>query len=802
MMKANKWIAIVMVITIMMGFAGALDVRATDKSKTETEDSGSKEDKEASFQIINANPTKKKLKKGDSFGIYVEVRTYGKNIKFDYADFTNTASVDTGTATSKVTLAEQATGGTEIYVGGLTYLGGDGNINFTIYAQEDGGSASANIKIQTEQISDGQGELQLKDASQISLVAGQTKKVDFLIYNRGSSTVKDPLVNVSIAGENSEGISIKKGGAINVPSIAAKSSVRISFEIEVSKVVRAGNYKIQLDLAGTGQTVDLRIINDFVSPQLQFYLEGSPDVKPGKVDQLQIRVENVGDSSAKEVKIELENQEDLSIIGGSNVNYVSKIEAKKSSRLRYNIKIDPKTKKNMLPIKIIYSYKDEIGESVQDKQQYIYLSVKDGLAGDGEVVVTNMIAPSKTLGVDQSFNVKFTLEALKGDGKNVKISVSAEDPAAIVPRSQNLFMIPTFKKGAKRQHVITMSATPKAGSQSHPIKIHVTYDSIKSDEKIEFVQYTSVNIFNPEAEDKEDQDNDQEENKKRQPKVIIGEYNVTPTVVKAGEDFQLSIGFLNTNRLKSVHNLKANLTIKEQGENDAGNVFTPVNASNTFYIADLMPEQMIMKNITMYTIPNAKPKTYQVQLELEYEDEAGNEIKAVESIGIPVEQITRVDISQVEMDIMSLGMPTPLDVSLYNTGKTTINNLMVYTEGEGFSVQDNKMFIGSFEQGSSEYYSPMIIPEQIGMLSGTIVLEYEEATGETTQIRQDFDFEVMDMPDDMGDMGDMPFPEDEEKGKLPLILGIIAGILLAGGITAFILKKRKNKKDLEFDLDE
>ena len=499
------------------------------------------------------------------------------------------------------------------------------------------------IKKKTEEISDGQGVLQLKDKSQITLVAGESKKVDMLIYNKSSSKVSDPLINVSITDDHSEGISIKKGGAINVPSIASKSSVRISFEIEASKVVKSGNYKIQVDLAGTTEIISLRIINDFMSPQLQFHIVGSKEVKAGTSQELQFRVENVGDSEAKEVKIELENKEGVSIVGGSNVTYISKIPAKTSAHVTYKVQIDDTVKQDMLSMKIIYAFKNEIGELIQDKQQYIYIPVKGGLAATGEVVIENIIAPSETLGVDKSFNVKFTLAALKGDAKNVEISVSAEEAAGIVPRSQNLFMIPNFKQGSKKQHVVTMSATQKAGSYSHPIKIHVTYDSKKSDEKIEFVQYASVHVFNPEAEEK-DKEKDELESKKKQPKVIIGEYKVSPQVVKAGEEFQLEIGFLNTSRIKSIHNLKANLTVREQGENDAGNVFTPVNASNTFYIADLTPGQMVMKNITMYTIPNASPKTYQVQLDLEYEDEKGNEIKAVESIGIPVEQTTRVDL--------------------------------------------------------------------------------------------------------------------------------------------------------------
>ena len=782
MKRINKLMSLIVAMMIVVGIVGVERVEASG------------------FSIISVNSSKSTLEKGDSFGLFVGVNG-ADDITFDYADFTGTSSVDTGTATGNVLLAATAPDG-EIYIGGLTFLGGDGNVNFTIHGNDASGgpvSQGVNIKLNVEIVSSGEGALQLKEVSQISLVAGETKKVDVLIYNKGTTTVKSPSISVDITGEKTDGLTIKGGKSINVSSISPKSSARITFEIEASKAVKSGNYKLEFNLAGTRETLPLKIVSDFMPPQLQFSIEGKGELKPGAAQDLKIKVSNVGDSEAKEIKIELENKEELAIVGGSNVKYIGKIAAKQSAYVDYAVNISPTVKQNMLPIKITYTYKDEIGEPNQDKEQYIYLPVTGGLTTSGEVVVENIIAPVGTLGVDKNFNVKFTLVGLKEDAKNVKVSVSAEDVAGIVPRSQNLFMIPTVEKGSRKQYTVTMSATKKAGNHSNPIKIEVTYDSATSDEKIEFVQYTSVNIFNPEAEDKDDEDED----KKGQPKVIVGEYKVNPTVVRAGEEFELEIGFLNTNRVKPVYNLKANLTVREQGENDAGNVFTPVNASNTFYIADLTPGQMVMKNITMYTIPNASPKTYQVQLELEYEDEKGNEIKAIESIGIPVEQVTRVEVAEIEMDTVTLGMPMPINVSLYNTGKTNISNLMIYTEGEGFTVQDNKMFVGSFEKGASEYYSPTIIPEQPGMSVGAVVVEYEDATGEVIQIRKDFEFEVMDMPEEMpGEMGEMPFPEENKNKKLPMIAGIIAGIAAAAVITMIVLKKRKKKKDLEFDLDE
>ena len=788
MKQINRLLSLMMAVIVVIGAVGVQRVEAAP-----------------TFQIIGANVSKSKLEKGDSFGIYLEISKSGdEELDFEYANVTG--SVDTGTGTSRASVSQMGESGNDLYVGGLTYLGGSPDISVSVTAKvrstgEKALGAETSVKLDVVQVSDGRGELKLKDTSQIAMVAGETKKVDVLIENTGTATVRNPSMSVSIEGDKVEGISIKEASKFKIFSISPKSSSRASFEIETSKAVKAGNYKLQFNLAGTVETVSLRVTSDFMPPRLEFSIEGLTDVKPGEAQPIKIKVKNIGDSEAKQVKVELENKEEMAIVGGSNVKYISKIPANQSAYANFTVKVITNPKQNMLPIKINYSYQDEIGGIVEDKQQYIYIPLKGGTITNGEVLVDNIIGPSATMGVGQTFNVKFTLSVPKGTAKNIKVSVAAEDPESIVPNSQNLFMIQEMTKGTKRQYGVTMSATPNAGSQSHPIKIEVSYDSPTEGEQITFKQYTSVSISNPKKDEKDKDEEDEEESKKGQPKVIVGEYKVTPTIVKAGEEFQLEIGFLNTNKIKSVHNLKANLTVKEQGENDAGNVFTPVNASNTFYIADLSPEEMVTKNITMYTIPNALPKTYQVELELEYEDANGNQITATENIGIPVEQTTKIDIAEIEMDMFTLGMPMPLNINLYNTGKTNISNLMIYTEGEGFTVQENKMFVGNLEKGASEYYSPTIIPEVAGMLNGTIVVEYEETTGEIVQIRKDFEFEVMEMMEEFpDDMEEMPMPEEKNK-KLPIIIGGIA-ILAAALITTIIIrKKRKEEKEIEFDLE-
>ena len=88
-------------------------------------------------------------------------------------------------------------------------------------------------------------------------------------------------------------------------------------------------------------------------------------------------------------------------------------------------------------------------------------------------------------------------------------------------------------------------------------------------------------------------------NVKNQPKIMISYYQLSPKIAEAGKSFDLSFGLYNTNSKNTIYNLKAtieqNLGAQPQnsGENNSmvsdGSVFSPVNQSNSFYVAALYP---------------------------------------------------------------------------------------------------------------------------------------------------------------------------------------------------------------------
>lgn len=306
---------------------------------------------------------------------------------------------------------------------------------------------------------------------------------------------------------------------------------------------------------------------------------------------------------------------------------------------------------------------------------------------------------------------------------------------------------------------------------------------------------------------------------RNQPKLIISDYDLSPSMVEAGKDFNLSFTLYNTNSENAIYNLKVTIdqtlaaAPQTSGQNNAnltsdGSVFTPIGRSNTFYVASLYPWEWTTKYIDMNVLPNANPGSYVVNLTMEYEDYWGNQYKTQESIGIPVTQQASVNFGKVKMDDISMGVPNSVSVNLYNTGKDNLNTVMCRVKGDGFSVDEDERFIGNFNAGSQETFSFNLTPEKEGKIKGKIEITYKDSTGKEhidtkdfeKEVSQNFDQEGMIDPETGEMIGEDPVDNSPSLMASPFLwIGLLVLLAL---IIALIRKKRKSKKDEELIISD
>lgn len=299
---------------------------------------------------------------------------------------------------------------------------------------------------------------------------------------------------------------------------------------------------------------------------------------------------------------------------------------------------------------------------------------------------------------------------------------------------------------------------------------------------------------------------------KNKPKLIVDNYNFTPRPLKAGENFDLTISFFNTNAKKRINNIRIVLNSEagspatpEEGKlaqqaSHTASVFTPVDSSNTFYIDSIQPKTRVEKKVTLTTPRDLKPQTYELQIALDYEDKDGNEFTTTEVVGIPIIQDTNVKLGEIETPLdLEVGMSDSVNIDFYNTGRSPIYNLMISLEGN-FEAMSSTEFIGTFQPGSSDQYSVMITPTEEGEQKGTIVFNYEDVNGDNHEIREDFTVVTHNMNPDMED----GFEEEKPFYKSFLFYGLLLILVLV--ILYIIYYRKKKSSDKQYneslDLDE
>lgn len=649
--------------------------------------------------------------------------------------------------------------------------------------------------------------------------AGSDLVFSFKLKNSGRVSAKNIIITPEFSGENNPFILEGYNQTYNIESLNPNGSKEVKMTFGVSSTAIEGSYPVKLNfkykngfnISGEySQNVNIRVVNLNKGPQLFISnIKTNPEtLSPGSSAKLNINFDNKGNLAANDITITLDglSNESFFLENGSNKEYVARINGKSSSYVNFNIK----SNKNILPggHELTVNFKYKSGNEIVEDSQKIYLNIggKDGK--NSNVNIENISFPTAQIRPGNSFVVRFNLKNTGLlDAKNLIIKAESTDEG-VVPTSQNIRKLDRLAPGQSQQMVFAFTPTEAATTRNYPISISVEYEdelNENSENKYKLNQYAGIYVYNPPKKEKTD-DGKKEDKPQAKPKLIIDKYSFQPQLVQAGENFTMNLSFYNTNAKKAVKNIKIFLTSDEKTEEDSGgggsSVFTPVDTSNTFYIENIPPKGRVDKTIKMFTVPDAKAKTYTIVANFEYEDAEAKEYTATELIGVPVVQKSKLDIGQLNLPPEAYAFePNPVNIEFYNTGKVTLYNLMVRLEGN-FQKENATLFVGNFEMGSSEVFDATIIPNEPGEIEGEIVFSYEDSTGDTVEHREPFSLTVME--GNPMEEGMEEFPEEPPSNKKWIIVGSILAVIVVGLIGFKIYKKKKSKKEFDdlYDWDE
>ena len=649
--------------------------------------------------------------------------------------------------------------------------------------------------------------LQASVAENASVTAGQYSALNITLKNiSGAATAKN-ITFTPVYEDGSPFIHVTVNGT-SIKEIRPRAVDVIKLSVNTDKFAKPGYYPFKFKLTFTnawGQdftsehTLYINVVNNKQDARLIVRTSSADHVsaEAGKSFSVPVYVVNAGNYLAKDITITVKglSQDTFMLNSGSSRITFDRINGGSNQKFTLNLLAAKGLKTASYPLAFKVEYTTESGEKISEDQE-IWIPV----TGSGDTVnaleILNVGTSKATVTPSDIFDVSATIKNT-GNTQIDQVKVSADGTDALLPVTQNLFIVSKLGPNESRTLNFKFQPSPDAKRGSVPIVIKVeALDGSGNNATIS----QAVSVF-------VDADGGESDPNKNVPKIIVESYTYEPKQVKAGEQFTLYMTFRNTHGSKTIRNIKGSFNVEEKS-NETGNVFTPVNCSNTFYIDEIRPRDTYDWTLNLYTIPDALSKTYTVNISFEYEDEQGNPYTAQEIIGIPVYQPSRFEVSEISIPSeVYMGDSVYINFSLYNMGKTDLYNVKMSVQGD-FAADPMSTYFGNFTPGYSEWCEINLIPMQPGMGKGKIVVEYETTSGELMTYEKEFALNVLEAPSfDPGFPVDGGFPMEPgmEEGESGGFIGsvwffVIIGVVVVGVVVTVILvvRKRRKNKEIEF----
>ena len=342
----------------------------------------------------------------------------------------------------------------------------------------------------------------------------------------------------------------------------------------------------------------------------------------------------------------------------------------------------------------------------------------------------------------------------------------------------------------------------------YPLPFHVTY--YQNGALVETDITTYINIKGSDPKKKLIKDEDDEDKKAANPRIIVTGYRTDPGEVYAGATFNLTVSVKNTSRQTAVENVLFNMEATVEGKDADATyaAFLPTSGSSSVYKERIAPGETYDMSIEMEAKADLSQKPYVLTVNMKYDTEDQVNLTDVAHVSVPIKQEAKLDTGAAEImpESIAVGEQSNVMFSIFNTGKTTLFNVKVNYESE--TVDSGITYLGNIAPGNTGNVDSMLTGIAPDTGGGTVkaVITYEDEAGNESRYEKDLNLLVYEMTFDEGMMENVPtepFEEEPAQKKIPLVavIGIVAAVVaVIVGVAVVISKKKKAKKHKE-DMD-
>ena len=600
----------------------------------------------------------------------------------------------------------------------------------------------------------------------------------------------------------------------------------VHFAIHTKETAKIGKYELRIKCVDYldnsfvseegGEPLNDVVLSCIVSEELMpaelaiSSLSLSGTWEPGGTGRITFTVTNAGEIEAKNVRLSADYSGGLLL--PEYTDYTKKLgdmKSKASQRVSLTVKILETVQQRVVQLPIVITYKDSDGASyTADTNNILYLEIElpetDEDFENGTLLVSNVKQSPAKPKAGEKVSLTFDMENTgEKDYTDTKIYIDYVSGTGFEPvKAEPYQYVGTIKAGQKKTVTVNVIAGKEIDAGMNVLGVKYTYKDGRKEEVPGSVTLYVLDVQKAE-----------ESTGLSRPKLMVSEFSTNMDVIKSGEEFDFTFKVYNTHSETTAKNIKVTVTSE---------MFSVTKGSNSFFLSKIAPEDSAEITINLKASAAAMTGSYPVNIQMEYEYD-GMPVSESNAGGVTVTETKMLLIKEnlrVSVENVAVGgwntpfanQPTQLSFSIYNMGKSTLNNVYFTVDGDFAVANGSSYYYGTLQAGNPDYVEMDIIPLVAGDATGTLTIHMEDSNGDEVTYVSDLNAYIMEMgggennwdvPDIPTDVDPMPEPVEQAK---PLVsIPVFAGILVVAFLLSFFVTrgiriacyKRKLRKEQE-----
>ena len=577
------------------------------------------------------------------------------------------------------------------------------------------------------------------------ILPGESFSISFRISNLGSKDAR----NIRITPSNIEGsgslryFSPIKEGTIYIEKLEHGGTVEKSLVFGSDKKVEPSLYNIIFQIEYEDEegnsfkdtkNVGILITSKLPDVYLSKFSIDKEKVIQGDDFKLSLSIKNFGESSAKDVRISLQNIEGtnslypFSLTKGGGTIYIGDIPPEDEKEVVFNLYIDEDAPIKTYNMLFNIYFKDlSLKEYTRVEKVGIYVSEKED-KNEPNIIIKDIAMEPKVALPGEKFNVKITLlNNGESEAKNTKfefVGVGMTNDLSPFSPTQKGSTIYFDTIGPKKEVTkgITFSVSNDAKDGVYNFLTRITYENTtvyKEEQRVGVV-----------VSRKEPQKN---------LTLSISSFSVVPYEVTPGGNIKVSVSVLNFSQ-ETAYNITLRID-KVEGSNNLF-PFSPLNSSNINTYLKLPPGSGINSLYSFSVSPDADSGAYNLILTINYEDKDGNRYENRASIGVTILRNPLISIfNLVYPDEIEEGENFVISCDIGNTGNFPVKGIVVFLKG--LPVKGGDYYIGTLDVGNFDTYEFEGNIKEVGTYHGEIVVQYVDDSNEVHKEKKTVEIKVL-----------------------------------------------------------